>query len=240
MCTSWGDPHVVPFQGSTFHPQFPGSFTLFQHDDVRIQTVQAMVSGRPVAVNTEVIVVKNNVEVYRHDRAGVQTATAAVSQASGSHWSSRNAPYRGFSDMVTFTDPSVEAILHVRHTARYLDVGVEFTGNVSEVTGLCDGSLPLCAANCTAHQPGVCHCSSPAPSEDDFCTNVASCCANLKRGSDPFLNADYRACMEDGVVEYNCCGAGASRTCCAPLLPPGVGPHKGLYCFLFHICIKYV
>ena len=203
MCTSWGDPHVVPYQGSTFHPQFAGTFTLFEHSDVRVQTVQAMLGSGRVAVNTEVIVLKNNVEVYRHDRAGVQTAAAAVSQVSGSHWSSRNAPYRGFSDMVTFTDPSVEAILHVRHTARYLDVGVEFTGNVSAVTGLCDGSLPLCAANCTTHQPGVCHCNSPVDPDADFCPNLQKCCGNLKRGSNPFANEDYRSCMEDGLHEYD-------------------------------------
>ena len=104
----------------------------------------------------------------------------------------------------------------------YLDVGVEYRGNLSAVDGLCDNSLPPCAEGCSTHQPGVCHCTTP-PELDLTCDVLESCCERAKDPTfpnNPFLGGDYRSCMEDGYHLNGCCEEDANKEdCCAPSIP---------------------
>jgi len=216
FCSSWGDPHVETFDPAiVFHPHVAGTFTLFEHGPLKIETRQGMHPTNEIAYNFEVKIFVSGKQVYstvaKEFVAGLRPPaivdTSAVMVTTSTGWPSDRAPFWGFKDLLTFSDSSIPVKVHIngKHDFQhFIDVGIEYTGSLAEVTGQCD-----------PRKPGQ---STPV-NEAAFCSNVQQCCASLRPASNPFANAAYRACMEDGLVTYECCKSGATPDCCGPLKP---------------------
>ena len=163
------------------------------------------------------------------------TGAAAVGGAATFPWPRSVLPGR-FDKVVSFRGGSLGTLsaaapvkLHIavrgRGSWKYLDVGIEFYGNVSATTGLCDGSLPPCEEGCSSHTEGVCHCTTP-PDKEDTCDALETCCSRAKDAAllefpfDPLKDGAYRSCMEDGFHLGECCEDGADPSaCCGESIP---------------------
>jgi hypothetical protein len=198
-CVSWGDPHIVTLLNDRFDDiASDGERLFFKAAGVSVTTSQLRGVYAPNlnAVNV-------GLKIEASGLVGTVTPTsvdipAPMILTSGQSWRRSQYPTT-FQRMVTFpTIPEVAVFFTVVGNKR-LEVGVRFTGNVTQVEGQCGPNYEG---------------PKQIPSNPETCAALDTCCNRFQ--NDPFNPHLLVNCKTD--YKEVCCPNG-SADCCAEMIP---------------------